>query len=146
MGSNSVVDDEDDGSGIAWVRKRREARERLRRESEAEEARQADLAAASTRIDVSPRGSSTTDTLDVPTINVAPPPKHGEDHLVQAVFVPGAKEDELPESTSGLPKFAPYDNDSEESSDSSDGYEEDDQNEYSDDDEEDLIGEEEAKR
>lgn len=52
VGHNRPVEDEDDGSGMGWVRKRREARERARREEEearAKERQQAHSVATSAR-------------------------------------------------------------------------------------------------
>ncbi len=151
MGSNSVIDEDDDGSGIAWARRRREARERLRRESEVQDKMQAGLDAESTvrERDESPHGTSTAQPLEaLPTINVAPPRAQDEEHLIQAVFVPGSNKSDDLDSPSGRPTVSPSDIDFEEVSDSSDDDDDDDdRNEYSDDDdEEDLIDEEESKR
>lgn len=156
LGSNSRAnEDEDDGSGLAWVKKRREARERQRRESEAAEQlkglveEQAAAQPAETR-------RLTESTLkaqeELPNIAVVPPDvsdmAHAPDHLVEKIFVPTAKD-----------RSQRHDVDyaAEDDSDSSDGAdqaaaededEDDDDNgdQYSDDDDEDILLEEEAKR
>ncbi|KAG8965305.1 hypothetical protein FRC00_006128 [Tulasnella sp. 408] len=91
------AEDEDDGSGMGWVRKRREAREREKREREEREAKEREAAPAAPATEPTPTAAAADAQDATPTHDdssaaahpdsVSPPPDAPE-HITQAVRIP----------------------------------------------------------
>lgn len=85
-GSGRGADDFDDGSGMAWVRRRKEKREQERKEREEQERKEREAAAEKENVDVEQsadeEASKVGDVADVKDV------KEREEHITQAVTVP----------------------------------------------------------
>ncbi|KAG8932128.1 hypothetical protein FRC01_000242 [Tulasnella sp. 417] len=92
--TNAVAaEDDDDGSGMGWVRKRREAREREKREREEREAKEQEAAAATeatptTAADNAQSATHDDDSSAAALPDSVSPPADAPEHITQAVRIP----------------------------------------------------------
>ncbi|KAF8061646.1 hypothetical protein FPV67DRAFT_290042 [Lyophyllum atratum] len=92
-GVGGVVEEEDDGSGIGWVKRRKEQREREKKEKEEKEKAEKEKAEAGTA------PAEEVATTETPAASVEPPPESAPTPKFLSISVPPLTDDVLPSSS-----------------------------------------------